>query len=238
MRGWSQCSLITAGSVDHPGALLPEVDLLLRRSNHQRDVTVLLLLLPHLEGRGFQNITIHHRHRPHKAPGNREVAHLSSSPGRVLLPGDGLGQTTVRGFSFWTDDSAHQPSSGEIRSWSPLRIYIFGNIHKVNVCIKRNTFFKKCLENQGGILKCSRSLNVSRHLKCITTTKTPPPCPPAGVPYLQHLLDGQTSQAGAVSAARLLQKHPVVCLGLLQAGVEDVRAAHVHRCPEETLGLG
>lgn len=80
-----------------------------------------------------------------------------------------------------------------------------------------------------------------RHLKCVTTKSravTPPPLPPAGVPYLQHLVDGQTSQAGAVSAARLLQKHPVVGLGLLQAGVEDVRAAHVHRCPEETLGHG
>lgn len=151
MRGRSQCSPITAGSVDHPGALSPEVDLLLRRSNHQRDVTVLLPLLPHLEGRGFQKITIHHRHRPHKAPGGREVAQLISSPGRVLLPGDGLGQTTVRGFSFWTDDSTLQPSSGETRSWFALRIYILGNIHKVNVCIKRITVFKKRLDESSDL---------------------------------------------------------------------------------------
>lgn len=99
MRGRSQCSLVTAGGADRPGALLPEVDLLCRRSNHQRDVTVFLPLLPHLEGRGFQNVTIHHRHRPHKAPGNREVAHVVSSPGRVLLPGDGLGQSAVTGVT-------------------------------------------------------------------------------------------------------------------------------------------
>lgn len=143
MRGRSQCRPITAGGVDQTGALLPEVDLLLRRSNHQRDVTVLLPLLPHLEGRGFQNVTIHHRHRPHKAPRNREVAQLISSPGRVLLPGDGLGQTTVRGFSFWTVDDTHFVVSQQRRAsrtcstcWTDRRLRQVASLQPV---FSRNT---------------------------------------------------------------------------------------------------
>ena len=53
--------------------------------------------------------------------------------------------------------------------------------------------------------------------------------------YLQDLSDGQTSEAAQVFAARLLQEHQVVRLGLFQRGVVDVRAAHVHRRVEETL---
>lgn len=58
---------------------------------------------------------------------------------------------------------------------------------------------------------------------------------PGVVLYLQDLLDRQTSQTAQVSAARLLQEHQVVALGLLQSRIVDVRAAHVHRCVEETL---
>lgn len=52
---------------------------------------------------------------------------------------------------------------------------------------------------------------------------------------LQDLTDGETSEAAPVSAARLLQEHQVVGLGLFKRRIVDVGAAHVHRRTEETL---
>lgn len=73
-----------------------------------------------------------------------------------------------------------------------------------------------------------------RSIKCMRWRQRWP-LPPSML-YLQHLLDGQTPQAAAVPASRLLQKHLVGGIGFFRCGVEDVRAAHVHCCSEQTFG--
>lgn len=76
------------------------VDFLLRGPQHQRDIAVIHPLLPHLEGRSFQHITVHHRYWPHKAARSREVKEVKGTPGWVFLPRNGLGeQRTVTGHT-------------------------------------------------------------------------------------------------------------------------------------------
>lgn len=72
------------------GVFLLVVDLLQRGPQHQRDVAVLHPLFPHLEGRGFQDMTVHHRNWAHKAAGGRQVKEVNGTPGWVLFPGNGL----------------------------------------------------------------------------------------------------------------------------------------------------
>lgn len=68
----------------------PEVSLLLHCPHHKWDVIVATPPLPHLKGRSFQHISVHHRYRAKQLPLGGEVCGLLCSPGRVLLPGDGL----------------------------------------------------------------------------------------------------------------------------------------------------
>lgn len=68
----------------------PEVGLLRRRPDNKRDVAVLPLLLPDVEGRSFQHVSVHRHHGSNKLSSEREVGQVSSGPGRVLVPGDGL----------------------------------------------------------------------------------------------------------------------------------------------------
>lgn len=70
----------------------PEVDLLLCRPDHKRDVAILSFLLPDVERWGFQHVSIHQRDGPDKASSEGEVCQVARGPGRVLLPGDGLSQ--------------------------------------------------------------------------------------------------------------------------------------------------
>lgn len=72
----------------------PELDLLLRRPDHKRDVAKLSFLLPDVERWSFQHVSIHQRDGPDKVSSEGEVCQVSACPGRVLLPGDGLGQNT------------------------------------------------------------------------------------------------------------------------------------------------
>lgn len=92
---------ISADNVDQPepGELSPEVHLLLRGPDDKRDVAVLPLLRPHLKGRSFQDVSVYHRHRADEAPFDGEVKQVVGSPGRVLLPRDGL-EDRARGFNL------------------------------------------------------------------------------------------------------------------------------------------
>lgn len=78
-------------SADPPS---PELDLLLRRPDHKRDVAKLSFLLPDVERRSFQHVSVHQRDGPDKVSSEGEVCEVSACPGGVLLPGDGLGQNT------------------------------------------------------------------------------------------------------------------------------------------------
>lgn len=76
------------------GPSSPELDLLLCRPDHQRDVAEPSLLLPDVERWSFQHVSVHQRDGPHEVSSEGEVCQASARPGRVLLPGDGLGQNT------------------------------------------------------------------------------------------------------------------------------------------------
>lgn len=74
------------------GESSPEVRLLLCRPHHKRDVIVATPPIPQLKGRSFQHVSVHHCHGAKQLPPGGEICGLLCSPGRVLLPGDGLEQ--------------------------------------------------------------------------------------------------------------------------------------------------
>lgn len=193
----------------------PEVHLLLRGPDDKRDVAVLPLLRPHLKGRSFQDVSVHHRHRADEAPFDGEVKQVVGSPGRVLLPRDGL-EDRAGGF-YLLGAAARNISS----SLTLKRLFVAS---------------PPGLKPPVRFICSSRSCDVCSGRNPSTSCHHEETAPPCGwLRYLQDLSGRQTSQAAQVCAARLLQEHQVVGLGLLQGGVVDVRAAHVHRRVEEAL---
>ncbi len=92
-QSWSENSLLTVtadGDEAEAGELSPEVAFLSCRPDHKRDVTVVSFLLPHLERRSFEDVSVHHSHRANEAPSGGEFYQIISCPGWVLLPRDGL----------------------------------------------------------------------------------------------------------------------------------------------------
>lgn len=72
--------------------LSPEVRLLLCRPDDKGNIVEDSFFLPHLKGRSFEDVTVHHCERAGEAPSGGQVGHIIRCPGGVLLPRDGLGR--------------------------------------------------------------------------------------------------------------------------------------------------